>query len=88
MNFAVPADHKGKMIESEKLKKYFGIVRKQESDNDMNHSCSLWNSLQESGKETGLVWFGLVLWHNNHWRLFNTESIFIHINSSISNNSI
>ena len=28
--------------------------------------------------------FGLVLWHINHWRLFNAKSIFIHINSSIS----
>ena len=32
------------------------------------------------------VWFGLVLWHINHCRLFNVKSIFIHINSSISNN--
>ena len=30
-----------------------------------------------------LIWFGLVLWHINHCRLFNTESIFIHLNSSI-----
>ena len=34
-----------------------------------------------------LIWFGLVLWHINHWRFFNAKSIFIHINSSISNNS-
>ena len=26
----------------------------------------------------GLVWFGLILWHLNHCRLFNTKSIFIH----------
>ena len=32
--------------------------------------------------------FDLVLLHINHYRLFNTKSIFIHINSSISNNSI
>ena len=34
------------------------------------------------------LWFGLVLWHINHSRLFNAKSIFIHINSSISNNSV
>ena len=32
--------------------------------------------------------FGLVSWHINHHRLFNAKSIFIHINSSISNNSV
>ena len=32
--------------------------------------------------------FGLVLWHINHCRLFNAKSILIHINSSISNNSV
>ena len=32
------------------------------------------------------VRFGL--WHINHWRLFNAKSIFIHINSSSSNNSV
>ncbi len=30
----------------------------------------------------------LVLWYINHCRLFNAKSIFIHINSSISNNSV
>ena len=25
----------------------------------------------------GLVWFGLVLWHIKHWRLFNAKSLFI-----------
>ena len=34
------------------------------------------------------VFFDLVLWHINHCRLFNAKSIFIHINSSISNNSL
>ena len=33
----------------------------------------------------GLVWFGLFLWHINHCRLSNAKSIFIHINSYISN---
>ena len=37
---------------------------------------------------SGLLWFGLVLWHINHCRLFNAKSIFIHINSSISNCSV
>ena len=32
--------------------------------------------------------FGLVLWHINHCRLFNAKYIFIHINSSISSNSV
>ena len=31
------------------------------------------------------VW---VLWHINHWELCNAKSIFIQINSSISNNSV
>ena len=31
--------------------------------------------------------FSLVLWHINHCSLFNTKSIFIHINSTIWNNS-
>ena len=35
-----------------------------------------------------LVWFGLVLWHISYYRLFNAKSIFIHIKSSISNNSV
>ena len=36
----------------------------------------------------GLVGLGLVLWRIHHCRLFNAESIFIHINSSMSNNSV
>ena len=36
---------------------------------------------------TKTVCFSLVLWHINHCRLSNAKSIFIHINSSISNNS-
>ena len=36
-------------------------------------------------REGCLVWFNWVSWHTNHWRLFNAKSIFIHINSSISN---
>ena len=39
-------------------------------------------------KRFGLVWLGLALCHINHCRLFNAKSIFIHINSSISNNSV
>ena len=35
-----------------------------------------------------LVWFGLVWLHINHCRLFNAKSIFMHINSSILNNSV
>ena len=35
-----------------------------------------------------LVWFGLVLCHSNHCGLSKAKSIFIHINSSISNNSL
>ena len=34
------------------------------------------------------LWFGLVLWHINLCRLFNAKSIFIHINSYVSNNSV
>ena len=33
-------------------------------------------------------WFRLVSWHINHRRLFNAKSIFILINSSISNHSV
>ena len=39
-------------------------------------------------KQRSLVWFSLVLWHINHCWLFNVKSIFIHKNSSISNNSV
>ena len=35
-----------------------------------------------------VVWFGLVLWHINYCKLFNAKSIYIHINSSILNNSV
>ena len=35
-----------------------------------------------------LVWFGLVLWHINHYRLFNAKSIFVHINNSFSSNTV
>ena len=35
-----------------------------------------------------VFWFGLVLWHINHCMLFNTKSIFIHVNSSTSNNLV
>ena len=34
------------------------------------------------------VWFCWVLWHINHCRLYNAKSIVIHINCSISNNSV
>ena len=34
-----------------------------------------------------LCFTGLGLWHINHCWLFNAKSVFIHINSSISNNS-
>ena len=37
-------------------------------------------------KERSLVWF--VLWYINHYRSFNAKSIFTHIHSSISNNSV
>ena len=37
---------------------------------------------------TPLVSFSLVLWHIYHCRLFNAKSIFIHVNSSISNKSV
>ena len=39
-------------------------------------------------RQFGVFWFGLVLWHINHCRLFNAKSIFIHINNSISNYSV
>ena len=35
-----------------------------------------------------LHWFGLVLWYINYCRLLNAKSIFKHINSSISKNSV
>ena len=34
-----------------------------------------------------LVWFGLVLWHISHCRLFKSKSIFIHVNNLILKNS-
>ena len=43
----------------------------------------------QPGRVVGLIYnIGLALWHINHCRLFDDESIFIHISSSISNNSI
>ena len=39
--------------------------------------------VREFGKRLGLV-----LWHINLRRLFNAKPIFIHTNSSISNNSV
>ena len=39
-------------------------------------------------RKFGLVWFGLVLWHISHFKLFNVKYIFMHINSYISNNSV
>ena len=45
------------------------------------------SSLYKNSSIFGLVWFGLVLWYINHCRLYNAQSILIHINSSISNNS-
>ena len=35
-----------------------------------------------------IVWFSFDLWHINQCRLFNVKCIFIHINISISNNSV
>ena len=40
------------------------------------------------GQKDLFPWFGLILWHINHWRLFNPKSIFIHINSFILNNAV
>ena len=35
-----------------------------------------------------MICFGLVWFYINHCRLFNTKSIFIHMNSFISNNKV
>ena len=42
------------------------------------------------GYKINVSWFrfSLILWHVNHCRLFNTKSIFIHINCYISNNTV
>ena len=34
-----------------------------------------------------MIWFGWVLWHINHCRLFDAKSIFMQMISSISNSS-
>ena len=34
------------------------------------------------------IFFNLVSWHINHWKLFNAKSIFKYTNSSISKNSV
>ena len=46
--------------------------------------------LLDMGDKGGEVirWFCLVLWYIKHFRLFYSKSIFIQINSSISNNSV
>ena len=43
------------------------------------------NSPSTAVAKFGFVLFALILWH---CRLFNAKSIFMHINSSISNNSL
>ena len=55
MDFAVPADHKVKMKESEKLDKYFDFARELKryikSDSDTTCWCA-WKSAQRPRKET------------------------------------
>ena len=55
----------------------------------MCHFHRLWNGMfgRVEGQYTTCV-FVWVLWHINLCRLFNAKSIFIQINSSISNNSV
>ena len=45
----------------------------------------VWTSYSKSDQ---VCLFVRVLWHINLWRLFNAKSIFMQINSSISNNSV
>ena len=53
----------------------------------INH-CWLFNAKSSLYIYIKYIWFDWVLWYTNHCRLFNAWSIFIHINSSISNNSV
>ena len=54
-----------------------------------NNYKNMYKSLKScKNVDFGLVWFGLVLWHINHCSLFNAKSISIHMNRSISNNSV
>ena len=46
------------------------------------------SSNNEFGKYLDVCLFGWDLWHINLCRLFNAKSIFIQMNSSISNNSV
>ena len=58
MDFAIPADHKVKMNNSEKVDKYLDFttaekVVEHEGDSDTNCSWCTWNSLLRLIKETG-----------------------------------
>ena len=59
----------------------------------LNYGCQLYFLLYFMLKwvfliSNYIVWFVWVLWHINLCRLFNVQSVFIQINSSISNNSV
>ena len=64
---------------------------KKEELASISNDCELqisYKKLHVVTKELAWVCFGLVLWNINHCRLFNAKFIFMHINSSISNNSV
>ena len=55
VDFAISADHKMKIKESEKIDKYLRVEKhiKHEGDGDANCSLYTWNGLQRFRKETG-----------------------------------
>ena len=75
-------------------KKAFFFFSKVETENIFYESCKkikgFFSFLSHNffQKKLNPYQFSFVLWHINHCRLFNAKSIFIHINSSISNNSV
>ena len=53
-----------------------------------NQTVLHWHYSKVHSDNLLFFFFGLVLWHVNHSWLFNAKSIFLYINSSISNNSV
>ena len=62
-----------------------GMNNGRESKESMLLACIV-DDEDESKRIDAII--GLILWHINYCGLFNAESIFIHINSSIANNSV
>ena len=87
LDFTVPANHGVKIMGdfSREQKKLCNIKFSSVSWGCRIHQLHLYREVWAPH----FLWlFGWVLWHINPCRLFNAKSIFIQINSSLSNNSV